>query len=1026
MAFMRMMGRDSVAYHQATVLGRADDHAGQSLDYYGTRGETPLVWGGTGAGRLGLDGRLTEYTYAAIFGEGGATDPVTGDRLVNTTRPGMELVVSPHKSVAVLGAIGRADDMHAIVDAETTATLEFLDGWFQERGGRRGRDQVRTATSGLTWAATRHGTSRAGDPAVHDHVLVVNIVEMRDTKGGWKALDTASLRDVLHAATVVGRAAAAHRAVELGYGIVADDGRSGRLRGWRIAGIPDEVCDLFSKRSAEIDDFVNDRDSYRARAVAARTTRSAKEEMAPDLLAIRWQTELAEIGWSPERIRKSIHVASVHTEVPGEVPGWIPGQVPAREFDAGTYQLAAEVLGPESRLGGNKVLSRRDLLVEVGPHLYGQPAEMLEAVVDRILESPAVVPLVAVTAAREQVYAPTHTLAVEHAVAETVERLTAKETSAVDPASVERALSAQEADLGRPLSAGQRAAVAALTAGEESRVHFIVGVAGAGKTTALDAATTALEAEGWNVLGTSTSGQAARTLGEEAAIEARTVASLLWRLDHGHARLDRNTIVVLDEAAMTTDDDLLRLVTAIDTTGARLVLVGDPAQLGAVGPGGAMAALMNRHADLVTHMPENLRQHDPAERAAVAHLRTGRIREALDWYAANDRIDHRPTVDESFDATVRAWDDDAEAGRITTMLAWRRDHVAELNERARTAAIAAGRVHGPSVDLRDIEVAVGDQLVTLEPNRRLGLVTSERLTVLAVDPDRRTVAAAAGARTIHLTEDDAGPDRLAYGYATTIHRAQGATVDTCHLYADGGTHQLAYVAVTRARERTTIHCAAESRAQAIEDLRSSWTRPDTQRWIIDDRPDPRHRNKHPKQIEAHVERARLEAERRALLGLPRPSSDGHERLHTETERNVLRRSQVELRSGTGEWSDTAAGRAARRLIAATESHARATQRASSRAFPRAERRLARQQATQLEESIARARESWNRHGRSIDAQLTEQIGAREHHLDSLPTHTDQLELDGLITRRIDDLSERLDPGRTPQRDIPRPELGLSL
>ncbi len=70
--------------------------------------------------------------------------------MVNTTRPGMELVVSPHKSVAVLGAIGRADDMHAIVDAETTATLAFLDGWFQERGGRRGRDQVRTATSGLT------------------------------------------------------------------------------------------------------------------------------------------------------------------------------------------------------------------------------------------------------------------------------------------------------------------------------------------------------------------------------------------------------------------------------------------------------------------------------------------------------------------------------------------------------------------------------------------------------------------------------------------------------------------------------------------------------------------------------------------------------------------------------------------------------------------------------------------------------------------------------------------------------------
>ena len=344
-------------------------------------------------------------------------------------------------------------------------------------------------------------------------------------------------------------------------------------------------------------------------------------------------------------------------------------------------------------------------------------------------------------------------------------------------------------------------------------MQFIVGVAGAGKTTALDAATSALTDGGWTVLGASTSGQAARTLGDEAAIDSRTVASLLWRLDQGQARLDAKTVVVLDEAAMTTDDDLLRLVTAIDTMGARLVLVGDPAQLGAVGPGGAMAAPMNRHPNLVTHMAENVRQHDPGERAAVAHLRTGRIDRALDWYSANDRIRHRTTVDDSLDSMVRAWNDDVDAGRATTMLAWRRDHVAELNDRARDTAIAAGRVHGPTIDLGGIAISAGDQLVTLQPNRRLGLVTSERITVVSVDPDNRGVTAAAGDRTIQLTPDEASPGQLAYGYATTIHRAQGATFDICRLYADGGTHQLAYVGLTRARERTTIHCAAESAPQ---------------------------------------------------------------------------------------------------------------------------------------------------------------------------------------------------------------------
>ncbi|HEY9562702.1 MAG TPA: relaxase domain-containing protein, partial [Nocardioides sp.] len=205
MAWFRRMGVDEVAYHQATVVGRADDHAGQALDYYGSRGETPLRWGGAGAARLGLAGEVTPDGYTAAFGPGGFTDPLLGRRLVSTQRPGFELVVSAHKSVAVLGVVGECEAMHSILDAETTATMDWLDGWFQQRGGRRGRAQVRTATSGLTYAVTRHATSRAGDPSPHDHVLVANLVEMLDTKGGYKALDSAALRDTVEAATMVGR-----------------------------------------------------------------------------------------------------------------------------------------------------------------------------------------------------------------------------------------------------------------------------------------------------------------------------------------------------------------------------------------------------------------------------------------------------------------------------------------------------------------------------------------------------------------------------------------------------------------------------------------------------------------------------------------------------------------------------------------------------------------------------------------------------------------------------------------------------
>ncbi|MCA1697135.1 MAG: relaxase domain-containing protein, partial [Actinobacteria bacterium] len=193
------MGADSVEYHRATVLARGDDHPGQALAYYASRGETPLIWGGTGIRALGLVGAVTDEQYEAMFGPGGACDPTTGERLVTTRRPGLELVISAHKSVAELGVIGRADDMHAIMDAERIATLSYLNQLTRDIGGRRGRGGERTATEGLTYAVTRHATSRAGDPGPHDHVLLANLVRMDDAQGGWKAADTALWREHLHA-----------------------------------------------------------------------------------------------------------------------------------------------------------------------------------------------------------------------------------------------------------------------------------------------------------------------------------------------------------------------------------------------------------------------------------------------------------------------------------------------------------------------------------------------------------------------------------------------------------------------------------------------------------------------------------------------------------------------------------------------------------------------------------------------------------------------------------------------------------
>ena len=153
-----------MAYHEANVSLRADDHPGQALEYYASRGETPLVWGGSGAAALGLSGTVTSAQFHALYGPGGACVPTTGERLVRTRRPGMELVIAAHKSVAELGVIGRAEHMHRILDAERDATLAYLDRLMTQQGGRRGDAALATRTGGLIYAVTRHATSRAATP----------------------------------------------------------------------------------------------------------------------------------------------------------------------------------------------------------------------------------------------------------------------------------------------------------------------------------------------------------------------------------------------------------------------------------------------------------------------------------------------------------------------------------------------------------------------------------------------------------------------------------------------------------------------------------------------------------------------------------------------------------------------------------------------------------------------------------------------------------------------------------------------
>ncbi len=772
-------------------------------------------------------------------------------------------------------------------------------------------------------------------------MLLANVVEMKDGKGGWKAADTVLWREHLHAATMVGRVAAARVAVELGYAIEADPGPSGRLRHWRIAGVPDEVIDVHSKRAAEISaECARGGDNTsRARAVAARTTRQAKEHAVEGELVRRWRDELASIGWPVERLAASIDSAAKKL---GPPPKLTLKRVRA---------MLGEVLSADGELARRKVFARRHVLVELGPRLFGQDPRLLHPLVERALHDPEVVPVVGVAGTREQQHALASVLATEQAIAAAIGRQLTRTDAPVAPhAAVDRAIAAAEQRIGANLSAEQCTAAKNICASGRG-AELIVGVAGSGKTTMLAVAAAAYEASGHQVLGTATSGQATRTLGKEGEVgEARTLAGLLWRL-----ALDDRTVVILDEVGMTEDAHLVALAARIDAAGAKLVLVGDHHQLGSVGPGGALASLVRRHPDLVHQLRENRRQHDPAERQILVELRDGDITKAVAWYHQHDRIHPIADRDDALQQTVDAWAADIAAGHDTGLYAWRRANVAALNQRARAWMESTGRLAGPELECPGGNTyRAGDSVVTLAPGPDGTLVTSQRAVIDAVDTHGRTLTLRTDdGRQVQLDGEEAGADRLGYGYATTVHRCQGSTAQRAHLFADGGGRELAYVAMSRARESTHVWTVADDLPQAVDDLRRDWFSRRTPTWAIDTAlPDPATLTGDRFQALPPGDQARIAAmvhahkaiTGQAVVGLRLP--DRAATLgQAEQALESARQARADLEHGGGMWVGTEAGQPVHDLDEATAQRHRA-ERAAQHGGRRRDRHAARKEAAQ--------------------------------------------------------------------------------
>ncbi|MBF6557973.1 MAG: AAA family ATPase [Acidimicrobiales bacterium] len=736
-------------------------------------------------------------------------------------------------------------------------------------------------------------------------------------------------------------------------------------------------------------------DSYQARQVAARETRDTKRHTGVDQLPPVWRKELADAGFPPGLLVADIDRAGL---------AYRRDHHDRRLYDQDLRRLASDVLGPHGALSQRKVFSKRDVIVAVAPRVFGLPAVELDKATDRVLRDPDAIPLVGVPRACERAYATAHVIATERAIEQAVERGVAHLGAARVTSEVARdAVGRQSAVLGSPLTPGQQAAVLGIATSGRS-VELVEGVAGSGKTTVMAAVRDAFEQGGFTVIGTSTSGQAARTLGQEAGImESRTLASLRWRLEHDRMRLNPSHVLVLDEAGMASDRDIAFLLDQARWAGTKVVMVGDDRQLGAVTVGGALGALVERHGGIVHALHENVRQHDLAERVALSELRAGGVSSAVEFYVSQGRVTTERTRDEALVRLADRWTEDALSGRDAAMFAWRRANVAELNRLARERMVEHGRVAGPELAAGGASYAAGDRIIALAPMAQGQIVTSERGVVAGVDLEaRRLIVEMENGRRFWL-EQEAVAAKLAHAYATTVHRSQGSTHDIAHVYEDGGGRELAYVAMSRAREETHLYLTADDLQQAQEDLCRSWERERRETWAIDTGTPQPGASELESPVPAALQTLALQAERDAVE-VAIPTRIDYQ-LETATyELQAAERALDTLRNERGRYADGELREAAGELFVAGDRAFQHERTAQNKEYSRSIRRDARRQAGADAERVTAAEERLEKlmvaeerkltgtldQAKKKVSDLTDEIGERDRWLGKHPKAPDQL------------------------------------
>lgn len=594
-------------------------------DYYADGGLSPSEWQGESAKDLGLAGEVERDAFRDML-DGKLPD---GQQL-GTTRdgklehsPGWDVTMSAPKSVSIMAEVAGDRRLIGAHDRAVKSALAFAERHAAATRIREDGKVERHQTGNLVVASFRHDTSRAQDPQLHTHNVIMNMT--RDASGNWRSLEPRALYQLQKAIGAVYRQELAIGVRGLGYEI-----QPGKDSLFEIKGVSPDVIRAFSERAAQVEARLAERGQTRATAsaeekqIAALDTRQAKKSVNRAELVKDWRANAGAAGFGRKDRQALVEAATANAAQADHGPLIAAqGEVLAHHAVA----FAAENLGERQ-----SVFSAADLEKEAGRFGLGKvTAAQIGSAIARAGNEGLLVPRTFLDKRGAEFTGFTTAANIENEFR--FLRAEGEGRGAVAPmlsaTQASKAVARAELQSDHRWNNGQRDATRALLT-SANRVTAVQGYAGTAKTTTV-LATYAREAraKGLSAAALAPTASAARTLGDALGMRGETVARHLT----GNSQGSRGGIWIVDEASMLSARDMASMLDLGARSNARVVLVGDVKQLGSVGAGAAFAQLQNSGME-TAKLDEIVRQTNTATKEAVLASIEGDARKAL---AALDR-----------------------------------------------------------------------------------------------------------------------------------------------------------------------------------------------------------------------------------------------------------------------------------------------------------------------------------------------------------------------------------------------------